>query len=596
MTTRDKLAAIRRLMNELDLHALVVPSADAHLSEYVPSVWQRRRWLTGFTGSAGDLVVTQRDAGLWTDARYFAQAEIELRGSGIRLRKMHTAGVPSLEEYLAGETAGGGKIGVDPQVVSRSRFEEIERALARRGDGKLVFTDRNLVDEVWTDRPRPSSEAIHVLALRFAGETLASKLRRVRKELAAARADAILVTALDDLAWLYNIRGSDIDFNPVAIAYGIVTPSSAALFTGPDKISPALRRAFGKHVEIHPYDDIGVACDELARARARVWADPATANMWLTRRLEGASIVSAPAPIARIKARKNPAEIAGMRAAHVRDGVAMVRFLEWLEKAVPRGGVTEISAAAELSRFRARGDHFQGASFRTISAYAAHGAIVHYTVTDETNVPLRPEGIYLVDSGGHYLDGTTDITRTVLLGKRATAVQKAQLTRVLKGVIALTTVVFPEGVRGLRLDTLARRALWEVGLDYGHGTGHGVGMYLNVHEGPQSIGVRCTSVPLEEGNIFSNEPGYYVEGEYGLRIENLILVRKEEALSKGGRTFFSFDTLTLCPIDTKLVDVKLLTAGERRWLNDYHRGVRRTLSPFLEASTRAWLTKACAAV
>jgi Xaa-Pro aminopeptidase len=382
----------------------------------------------------------------------------------------------------------------------------------------------------------------------------------------------------------------------VAIAYAIVTPKSAMLFTNLDNVTQGLRRALGGHVEVHAYDEIGAACRSLARDRSRVWADAATTNMSIATELAGASIVADPGPIARIKARKNAVEISGMRRAHVRDGVAMVRFLEWLEKAVPRGGVTEISAAAELLSFRARGEYFQGASFRTISGYGAHGAIVHYTVTDKTNVPLRPDGLYLVDSGGHYLDGTTDITRTVLLGKGASADQKNAFTRVLKGVIALTTAVFPEGVRGLRLDTLARRALWDAGLDYGHGTGHGVGMYLNVHEGPQSIGVRCTGVPLEEGNIFSNEPGYYVEGAFGLRIENLILVRKHEAASRAGRVFFTFDTLTMCPIDTRLVEVKLFTTEERRWLNDYHREVKRTLSPHLESSTRAWLARACGAL
>jgi len=596
MTVHEKLTALRREMARFGLHALLVPTSDEHLSEYVPDSWQRRRWLSGFTGSAGDVVVTATEAGLWTDARYFQQASAELRGTGIRLYRMHTPGVPSLEEFLGEHLAAGGTAGVDSRVISQDRLVELERALARRGRGRVALLGESLVDAVWTNRPPLSRDPARSLPPAVTGEALPSKLRRVRKEMAAVRAEALVLSALDDIAWLLNIRGADIEFNPVAVAYVLLTEDDAQIFALPEKLPATVRRTFGKHVRVRAYEEIAAACGELGRAGRRVWADSATTSAWVFRCLDGADLVTERAPVARLKARKNPVEIEGMRAAHVRDGAALVRFLAWLEKAVPKGGVTEISAAAALLGFRSREERFQGPSFRTISGYGAHGAIIHYTVTDRTNVPLRPDGLYLVDSGGHYLDGTTDVTRTVLLGKRASAAQREQFTRVLKGMIGLTTAVFPEGVRGLRLDTLARRALWDGGLDYGHGTGHGVGMYLNVHEGPQSIGLRCTGAPLEEGNVFSNEPGYYVEGEYGIRIENLIVVRKQPKLRRGDKVFFGFDTLTMCPIDTRLVDVKLLTAGERSWLDDYHRAVKRVLSPRVDRETRVWLAKACAAV
>lgn len=593
MKTRQKLAALREVMEKRGIQAYLVPSTDPHQSEYVPSCWLRRGWLSGFTGSAGDVVVTLDKAGLWTDGRYFLQAEHQLKGSGVKLYRMGDKGVPSIEEFLANEFGEGDKLGADPRVLSLSRAAGLEEALAPVG-AKLRLIDANLVDAVWKDQPALPLDPVMVLNKKFTGESTASKLRRIRKEMKAQDVHAHVLTTLDAIAWTFNIRGADVAFNPVAISYAIITPKDATLFVQRRKITPAVKRQIGSQVTIRAYDAVEKALSRLKRRRARVWVDGATANRWIVDLLKGCDLVTASTPVDLMKARKNPVEVKGMRAAHKRDGVAMVRFLRWLEESVPDGEVTEISASDQLARLRARGRHFQGLSFDTISGYADHGAIIHYSADEESDAKLKERGIYLIDSGGQYLDGTTDITRTVLLGKRATREQKERFTRVLKGHIALARARFPEGVRGMRLDTLARMPLWEAGLDYNHGTGHGVGAFLNVHEGPQSISYgRCKGIPLEEGNVQSNEPGYYEPGEYGIRIENLVVVERDRELSRNGTTFYRFDTLTLCPIDTQLVEKKLLNDDERKWLNSYHRTVKATLSGRLGEKDRRWLSRKC---
>jgi len=593
---KDRVQALRAKMREEGIHAFLVPSSDPHQSEYVPDCWQRRPWISGFTGSMGDVLVTLRDAGLWADGRYYLQAEDQLSGSGIRLFRMGQPGVPTLAEFLQKNLGNGQVLGIDPQTVSIRRASEIELAL-QVGGGKMRSLPSNLVDEIWTARPKPPSNAVMALATRFAGEAVSAKLARVQKAMKERKVDAHFISALDGVAWLFNLRGSDVPFNPVLIAYALVTSKGATLFVDPRKMSTDVARSLGRRVELRPYDETAAALRRLGREKRRVWVEDTSVSRWAADLLSGADLVTDTSPITLMKARKNKTEIRGMRDAHLRDGVAMCRFLCWLEGAVGKDSITEISAADKLEEFRGSGKHFRGLSFRTISGYGAHGAIIHYSVTPETDVRLRPAGIYLVDSGAQYLDGTTDITRTVLLGKKATAEQKDRFTRVLQGHIRLGRARFPRGVTGGRLDVLARTSLWEIGLDYNHGTGHGVGSYLNVHEGPRSISsAKDTGLPIESGNIFSNEPGYYKPGEYGIRLENLVLVKEDGVAGENGLPYYEFETLTLCPIDTQLVDTRLLEPEERSWLNAYHKDVYRKLSPYVDSRERAWLKRTCSPI
>ena len=590
--TRARLARLRDAMRQHEIAAYLVPSSDPHQSEYVPEHWARRQWTSGFTGSAGDLVVGIEGGGLWTDGRYHLQARQQLRGSGIRLFPVGDEGVPTIERHLAKTLPREATVGVDPAVIGMRRARKIARALAPAGVA-LKAIDENLVDAVRGPVPgRRSRARVVPLPARFAGETSAAKLRRVRRAMREREADALVVTTLDAIAWLFNVRGSDVAYNPVVIAYAVVTPDEAILHVDRGKLDAAAVAHLRRTARIEPYAGIGRTLRGLARRKAAVWVDPETTSLMCARLLDGAKPVLAPSPIARMKARKNEVELAGIRAAHRRDGAAMVRFLHWLERSVPAGGITEMGAAAKLDGLRSESERFRGLSFPTIAGYADHGAIIHYSVDEASNVPLRPEGLFLVDSGAHYLDGTTDVTRTLLLGGRPTEPQRDCYTRVLKGHIAIATARFPAGTTGARLDTLARAALWQSGRDYAHGTGHGVGAFLNVHEGPQSISHRSTRVALEPGNVQSNEPGYYEPGEFGIRIENLVEVVKDEATAP--RDFLRFETLTLCPVEKRLVDPDLLTAGERGWLDAYHARVLETLGPDLDREDRAWLKRACA--
>ncbi len=594
----EKLKRLRAQMKKAGVAAYLVPSTDPHQSEYVPECWQRRQWASGFTGSAGDLVVAERTAGLWTDGRYFLQASQQLVGTGITLQKQGVKGTPSIAAWVSTTLKKGQSLGVDPRLLSRALLAELQQALGAKGI-KLKLLERNLVDAIWRARPAPPPAPIEVYPTKLAGSTVGAKLKRLRKEMSAAGATAHVLTALDCIAWLFNIRSADVPYNPVAISYALVTTRGAQLFCDPKKVTPQLRRALSRTVRIRGYDRFGGELQRVSRAKtASVWVDAGTVNAWVLEKLGDCQRIETTSPIWKMKAAKNPTELAGIRQAHVRDGVAMVRFLCELEHRVEAGKkVTELSAARRLTELRAAGDRYRGDSFETISGYAGHGAIVHYAVTERSSSRLRPKGLFLIDSGGQYLDGTTDITRTVLLGTKASSKQRDRFTRVLKGHIALSLARFPEGTAGRQLDVLARKALWEVGLEYAHGTGHGVGCYLNVHEGPQAISpTRCTGVPLAVGNVLSNEPGYYHEGKYGIRIENLVEVVKDDQLSRGSRTFLRFAELTLCPIDTRLVEPKLLDPADRRWLNAYHKRVRETLSRYLDKAETRWLHKATRAV
>jgi Xaa-Pro aminopeptidase len=591
----DNLAKLRRLMKRHRIQAYLIPSGDPHQSEYVPGFWKRRQFVTGFCGSAGDAVVTLAKAGLWTDSRYYLQAERELAGSGFDLFRWGLPGVPSWKEWMAKELRAGDTLGLDPRLISHKDYGELEKIFRDRGL-RLKSIEENLVDKVWDARPAPPRGKIIIHPKRYAGESVRSKLERLRQKMAQEKADAHVLTQLDSVAWLFNVRGSDVDFNPVVIAYALITDRKARLFIDRTKVQGRTKDVLSRDVIILDYRDFAAQLARLGEQERRVWVDEASASQWVVEGLRGARLIFKPSPVPLFKAAKNKTEIDGARRAQIRDGVAMVKFLRWIVEAVPQGGVTELSAAAKLEEFRSRQPLYRGLGFETISSYGEHGAVVHYAVSPETDIPLEPKGIYLSDSGSQYRDATTDITRTICLGE-PTNEQRDRFTRVLKGVIALSSISFPQGTMGPQLDILARKALWEAGLNYGHGTGHGIGAYLGVHEGPQSIApARGFLIPLLPGMIMSIEPGFYKDGEFGVRVENLGLVVKDEKRSTRALAFYTFETLTLCPIDVRLVRRELLTAEEIVWLNGYHARVRAALTPLLDEPDAAWLRTATRAI
>ncbi|NOG47601.1 MAG: aminopeptidase P family protein [Calditrichaeota bacterium] len=589
---KDRISALRDLMKRENIKAYIIPSIDAHQSEYVPDLWQRRPWISGFTGSAGDVAITLDKGGLWTDGRYYAQATEQLAGSGIDLFKASEKDTPTIPAFLGTELNAGDKVGIDPKTFSFDQMQSLKKDIDQAGMD-IDFTENNFVDRVWENQPGLPDRPIKVHTLKFAGESVESKLGRIRNEMKKNGSKAHVITMLDAIAWTFNLRGKDVDFNPVFIAYAIITEDSAKLFTKLSRVPDEVHQFIGSQVEILDYPEFDNHLLQLAESAEKVWIDGATTNYWIVSTLaKKCALVNSMSPVIKFKAIKNDAELDGYRACHVRDGVAMVNFLHWLEGAVPTGGVTEMSAAKKLEGFRKEQDMFQGPSFGTISSYKIHGAIIHYSVTEESDIPLNPTGVYLIDSGGQYLDGTTDITRTVTLGD-VTESEKENFTRVLMGHINLNLTAFPKGTTGPALDTITRLALWEAGLNFNHGTGHGVGSYLGVHEGPQSINpTRGFTVPLEIGMICSNEPGYYKAGEYGMRIENLINVIRDDEKSNSDFEFYTFDNATLCPIDTRLVEKSLMTEKQINWLNQYHAEVWQKLSPFVEGDVKSWLQKA----
>ncbi|MGA1821638.1 MAG: aminopeptidase P family protein [Thermoplasmatota archaeon] len=586
--TRERVEALRELMKEENVDAYLVPSTDPHASEYVPACWERRLWISGFTGSAGEVLITADQGGLWTDGRYFIQAEEQLKGSGIDLFKMGMPDVPTIEDWIVKNLKEGQTVGVDPKVLSMERAGKLEKALKDR-NMSIKYMERNLVDVLWEDRPSPSSDPVIVLSDETTGESLEKKLQRLREKMTDKAADAHVLSSLDTIAWLFNLRGSDVEYNPVFISYAVVEKDSAHLFIDTEKITDEAKNHLDDLVKVHPYEEIGEYLESMGGKEIRIWLDQKTTNKWIHLLLSGkARIHRDRSPVTDFKSVKNDVELQGIRNAHIRDGAAMVKFLKWLEDSVPQGGVTELSASDRLEDFRKQGDGFVGLSFETISGYGEHGAIVHYAATEETDVPIKPEGIYLVDSGGQYVDGTTDITRTVCMGN-PTEEQKDMFTRVLKGHIDLSLLRFPKGFSGKQIELPARKALWDAGKNYNHGTGHGIGHYLNVHEGPMGITPRDIGVPLDAGNVLSNEPGYYKAGEYGIRTENVVVVVKDENLSSEELTFLGFETLTMCPIDLSLVKPELLTKEEISWLNDYHGMVFEKVSPLLDEDHSEWL-------
>jgi len=595
-THEARLAALRKELERQGLDGFVIPISDEHLSEYVGAYAQRLAWLTGFGGSAGTAAVLRDKAAIFVDGRYTLQVRDQVDG---RLYEYKSVPQDKLADWLAENAAEGAKIGFDPWLHTSGWVKATAKALEKVG-AELVPVEANPVDAVWQDRPEPSSAPAFVQDDALAGRSSADKRAEVGEWLKAEKLDAAVISALDSVAWLLNVRGSDVDRTPVALSYVIAhADGTADWFIAPGKVSPEVAAHLGNAVRVRPRDTFTAALAELSGKRVAADPDRSVAAIFTALEAAGAEVVRATDPVVLPKAIKNEAERAGHRAAQARDGAAVARFLHWLSVEGPKGTIDELSAAARLHEFRKDTGDLRDLSFDTISGAGPNGAIVHYRVSEETNRRLDPDSVYLVDSGGQYADGTTDITRTVWIGPgEPPAEVKDRFTRVLKGHIALAVQTFPQGTTGSQLDTLARQFLWQAGLDYAHGTGHGVGAFLAVHEGPQRIakprgGQAGTEQELMAGMILSNEPGYYKTGEYGIRIENLVLVEPRE-IDGGEGEWLGFETLTLAPIDRRLVDRTLLNEAEVAWWNAYHARVREVLAPRIEGAALAWLEQACA--
>ncbi len=585
MDINKRLELLREKMKEHRIDAYLIPSSDAHISEYVADYWKCREWISGFTGSAGTVVVTQDMAGLWTDSRYFIQAEKQLSGSDFTLFKLKTQGTLDYPDWLLQNLSEGSKIGFDGTVLSYKQAEDLNESLAGLGVEFVFHLD--LIDEIWKDRPSIPTDKVFVHEIEYAGVPVEEKLKAVLDIMEENEADAHVISSLDDIAWLYNIRGTDIEYNPVAVAYTIITKDDATLFILKEKLNEEVTAHLEKvGVKIRDYFEFWTALEELD---GYVLADDSKTNFKTSMILDAKNciIIEGTNPTTELKAIKNEVEIEGMQNAHIRDGVAMVRFWKWLEENIGKERMTEYTLGKKLRTFRAESEKFVGESFGAIVGFKANGAIVHYSAEQETAADVYTDSFLLIDSGGQYLDGTTDITRMFYLGKEATDEEKRDYTNVLKGMISLTNAKFPQGTRGAQLDILARQFIWESGKNYMHGTGHGVGCFLNVHEGPQSIRMEENPVVLTEGMIISNEPGTYIENKYGIRIENLILVAEDEETDFG--QFMKFKTLTFCPIDTKAIDTSLMLPDHINWLNTYHINVFKKLSPFLDKDEKIFL-------
>lgn len=590
-TINNRIAALRAHIAQEQIQAFIIPSTDPHLSEYVAPHWQSREWISGFTGSAGTVVVTAKDAGLWTDSRYFLQAARQLEGTCITLYKEMLPETPNIPEFLSAHLQEGDCVGIDGKMFSAEEVEHLQKELKKSGIRIKSIADP--MQLLWTDRPAMPLAPAFVYDTKYAGMSFTEKLPAVRQAMEAAGADSLLLSALDEIAWLLNIRGNDVHCNPVVVSYLLIEKDKVNYFVQPQKVTPELAEYFSANgISVHPYEEIGHYLNSF-NAHS-ILMNPAKTNYAIYSAIRpGCLIINGASPVALLKAIRNKQEIAGIHAAMQRDGVALVKFLKWLDEAVPAGKETEISVDKKLHTFRAAQPLYMGESFDTIAGYKEHGAIVHYEATPETDVTLKPEGFLLLDSGAQYLNGTTDITRTIALGP-LTEEEKTDYTLILKGHIALAMAVFPEGTRGAQLDVLARMPIWKERMNYLHGTGHGVGHFLNVHEGPQSIRMNENPVALQPGMVTSNEPGVYKAGSHGIRTENLVLTAPAGEGMFG--KYLKFETLTLCPICRKGIIKELLTAEEIGWLNDYHRTVYEKLSPDLNNDEREWLKEACKAV
>lgn len=585
-TIAARLAALREEMRREHLSAFIFPSSDPHNSEYVPSRWEGRKWISGFDGSAGTAVVTLHSAALWTDSRYFLAAEEQLAGTEFQLMRERVEGTPSIAEWIATEIEGAesSEIGVDGMCMTYAECSDLKTDLKHNG-GITVRTNLDILDRIWTDRPSVPLNPVSIQPIEYAGESCHDKLGRIRSSLLHRGAGGMLMTQLDDIAWTLNLRGTDIHCTPVFVAWLIVAEEVAVLYIKDEKLSPeVIEYLNAEGVAVDDYDNIIDALNSYDGYTLLI--DPATTNYTLSQLRGNFNLVSAPSPVPEMKAIKNEVECNGFRNAMQRDGVAMVKFLKWLEEAVPKGCETELSVSAKLRQLRAEQPLFKDESFDTIAGYEEHGAIVHYEPTPDTDVPLRPEGFLLLDSGAQYLDGTTDITRTIQLGK-VTDLHRRVYTLVLKGHLSLQNLCFPRGAAGTQLDAVARVAMWREGMNFMHGTGHGVGSYLSVHEGPHQIRQEYRPAPMLEGMTVTDEPGLYLAGKFGVRIENTLLTVPYMTTEFG--KFLRFEPLTLCPIDTRPIVVDMLSTEELGLLNAYHKMVYERLSPMLDEEHKAWL-------
>ena len=587
-TIASRLAALRDEMRREHLSAFIFPSSDPHNSEYVPLRWEGRKWISGFDGSAGTAVVTLHSAALWTDSRYFLAAEDQLSGTEFQLMRERIDSTPSIPEWIAREQRDGDptEVGVDGMCLPLAEAESLKADLKHIG-GITVRTNLDILDRIWTDRPLVPTGRIEIHPLEYAGEAVGDKLSRIRHELLRLGAGGMLMTQLDDIAWTLNLRGADVHCTPVFVAWLIIAEEKVVLFVKDEKLTPevtAYLRSNG--VDIDDYDNIISALNSYDGYSLLV--DPSTTNYTLAQLRGNFHVVSAPSPVPAMKAVKNKVERDGFRHAMLRDGVAMVRFLKWLEDAVPMGSETELSACSMLRQLRSEQPLFRDISFDTIAGYEQHGAIVHYEPTPESDAALKPEGFLLLDSGAQYLDGTTDITRTIQLGP-VSDLHRRVYTLVLKGHLSLQNLCFPRGASGTQLDAVARTAMWREGMNFMHGTGHGVGSYLSVHEGPHQIRQEYRPAPMLEGMTVTDEPGLYLAGKFGVRIENTLLT-VPYVTTEFGR-FLRFEPLTLCPIDTRPIIVDMLTTEERAVLNSYHQMVYERLAPLLDSDERVWLAE-----
>lgn len=587
----QRLEKLREVMRREHLSAFIFPSTDAHQSEYVADHWQGRAWISGFNGSAGTAVVTMHSAALWTDSRYFIAAEEQLRDTEFQLMKLKVEGTPTISDWIASELSQNEdecrEVGLDGMVNSYNDTMALISDLRKAG-GITVRTNFDPLEQIWMNRPAIPENPVEIQSLNFAGETVDDKIQRIRKALREHHADGILVSALDDIAWTLNLRGTDVHCNPVFVSYLLISSDQVSLFVNPKKISSEVKAYLDEHsISLFDYNQVEEGLGSYADYNILLDGDETSFCLWKSVKCQ--EIIAAKSPIPVMKAVKNATEVEGYHQAMLRDGVAMVKFLKWLKPAVEAGGQTEMSIDEKLTSLRAEQKLFRDISFDTIAGYQAHGAIVHYEATPETDAPLLPEGLILIDSGAQYQDGTTDITRTIALGP-VTEEMKHVYTLVLKGHIQLELAKFPDGASGTQIDALSRECMWREGYNFLHGTGHGVGSYLNVHEGPHQIRMEWKPTPLRAGMTVTDEPGLYLEGKFGVRIENTLLIKAfvETAFGK----FLQMESLTLCPIDTAPIDVDMLLPEEVEWLNAYHREVFEKLSPYLEDEEQGWLAEA----
>lgn len=584
-----RLARLRELMKREHLSAFIFPSTDAHQSEYVADHWRGREWISGFNGSAGTAVVTMKSAALWTDSRYFLAAEEQLEGTEYQLMKLKVEGTPTIAEWLGKELQDvqSPEVGLDGMVNSYNYVKDLSYSLRKLG-GITLRTNLDPLEQIWENRPSLPANPVEIQPLEYAGETLASKVVRIRKSLRELHADGMLVSALDDIAWTLNLRGTDVHCNPVFVSYLLIESDKVSLFVDDNKLSPEVKQYLqDNQVSLYNYNKVEKCLESYSEYNILLDGDETSYYLWKTVKCQ--EIVAAASPIPAMKAVKNKAEIEGYRSAMLKDGVAMVKFLKWLKPAVEAGGQTEISIDEKLTSLRAEQKLFRDISFDTIAGYAQHGAIVHYEATPETDVVLKPEGLILIDSGAQYQDGTTDITRTIALGA-VSEEMKHIYTLVLKAHIQLELVKFPDGASGTQLDAVGRECMWREGYNFLHGTGHGVGSYLCVHEGPHQIRMEWMPTPLRAGMTLTDEPGLYLAGKFGVRIENTVLI--SDYMSTEFGKFLQIEPLTLCPIDTTPIDVDMLLPEEIDWLNAYHHSVYEKLSPFLDEEEKIWLENA----